>query len=143
MKGDTAATLALLNDALEDEYAQYIEMATQAAIVSGEQALYVKAFFEQQAQGSLLHAEKLRERIFFLGGTPSTKVGGTKVYPTPVEALKAGVDEHQRLVDRYRKILVSIKRSDGDILYETIETILEGEQEDLESFRRLAGRITG
>lgn len=141
MKEGSSAIVAMLNEMLADEYAQYIEMATQGSLLKGEQALYLKEFFDKQAAGSLMHAGILRERIFFLGGKPGTAVGQVKVYETPKEAIQAGVEDHQSFVQRYRKILISLKRSDGDILYEAIEEILEGEQEDLESFQRLAGAI--
>jgi bacterioferritin (cytochrome b1) len=142
MKEVPAHIIEMLNEALADEYAQYIEMATQASVLTGEQALYLKAFFEQQAAGALMHAGTLRERIFFLGGKPSTKVSHVKIHTTPKEAINAGVADHHQFVDRYRKILSSVKRPDGDILYEAIEEILEGEQEDLETFQRLSGKIS-
>src|SRR6185295_466790 len=141
MKEVPSHIVDMLNEALADEYAQYIEMATQAAVLTGEQALYLKAFFDQQAAGALLHAGTLRERIFFLGGKPTTKVNHVKIHGTPKEAILAGVTDHQHLVERYRKILSSVKRPDGDILYEAIEGILEGEQEDWEMFQRLAGKV--
>ncbi len=142
MKEGFSHIVDMLNEMLADEYSQYIEMVTQASLLTGEQALYLKEFFEKQAEGALIHAGKLRERIFFLGGKPTTHVGQVKVHNTPKEAITAGIADHQHLVQRYRKILSAVKRPDGDILYETIEEILEGEQEDLEIFERLAGKIT-
>lgn len=126
---------------LAEEYAQFIEMATQASMITGDQALYLREFFEKQAQTSLQHAAMLRERIFFLGGTISTKVGDVKIFPTTKEAIEAGISDHKKLVEKYRKLLSAIRRPDGDILYETIEEILEEEQKDLEAFRRLAGKV--
>lgn len=133
--------IEMLNEMLADEYAQFIEMATQASIVTGDQALYMREFFEKQAHGSLNHAAMLRERIFFLGGTISTKVGDVRVYPTTKEAIEAGISDHKKFVEKYRKLLSAIRRPDGDILYETVEEILEEEQKDLEAFRRLAGKL--
>lgn len=130
-----------LQGALADEYAQYLEMATQASIVTGDPALYYKEFFEKQAEGALRHAGILRERIFFLGGQPGTAVGQAHVYPTVKEAIQTALEDHKKLVDRYRKILTQINRKDGDVLYEAIEDILEDEQDDLEAFQRLAGKI--
>lgn len=139
-KGENGLVQAL-NEALADEYAQYLEMATQATLVTGDQALYYKEFFEKQAEGALRHAAILRERIFFLGGRPSVKTGEAKVYSTVKEAVQAGLEEHKKLVSRYREILTRINRKDGDILYEAIEDILEDEQDDLEAFQRLAGKV--
>ncbi|MBI4243060.1 MAG: ferritin-like domain-containing protein [Planctomycetes bacterium] len=139
MKPDNQKVIEILNELLSQEYAQYIEMATQASVTAGEESLYLKSFFEGQAAGSLKHAELLRERIFFLGGIPTTKVGDTTVFATSREAISAGTEDHKRFVELYRSALTAIKRTDGNILYETIEEILEGEQEDLESFIRISG----
>jgi bacterioferritin (cytochrome b1) len=141
MKEVPAHVIDLINEALANEYAQYIEMATQGSLLIGQEALFLKDFFEKQANGALMHAAILRERIFFLGGKPTTHVNTPHIYHTTKEAIDAGVIDHQRFVDQYRKILSSIKRPDGDILYEAIEEILEGEQEDLELFQRLAGKV--
>lgn len=131
----------MLNELLSLEYAQYIEMATQASITSGTEALYMKKFFEEQAEGALRHASLLRERIFFLGGTPLTKPAEATIYKTTQEALSAGINDHKRFIELYRNALTSIKKSDGNILYETIEEILEDEQKDLEAFVRLSGEL--
>lgn len=133
-----------LNEALADEYAQFVEMATQASITSGTEALYLKPFFEKQAEGALAHAAALRERIFFLGGVPTTQVGSARVHKTAQEALSAGVAQHEKLAEGYRALLNLVQRhkgKDGDILYEAIEEILEGEQNDLEAFERLSGQV--
>lgn len=146
MSQSSADLLKALNDALADEYAQFVEMATQASITSGPEALYLKAFFEKQAEGALRHAGLLRERIFFLGGVPTTKVGAAQVFPDARRALEGGVAQHEKLVARYRELLSLVQKhkgKDGDVLYETIESILEGEQDDLEAFQRLAGRVGG
>lgn len=141
MGADNKKIVEMLNEALADEMGQYLEMATQAAITSGEQALYLKSFLESQAAGALDHAAKLRERVYFLGGTPSMKVGPAKLHASFDSLAKAGVEDHRRFVDTYRKLLVSIKRTDGDLLYETIEELLEAEQRDLEAWTRLAGQV--
>ncbi len=137
----TQELVKALNEALAEEYAQYIEMATQAAVTRGPDALTLKPFFEEQAAGALAHAALLRERIFNLGGTLSTGVGEVRVHPSSGEALEAGAGQHRTLVQRYRDLLALAVRhqmKDGDLLYETLEEILDGEQRDLEAFRRLS-----
>jgi bacterioferritin (cytochrome b1) len=79
-----------LNAALADEYAQHIEMATQAAVTRGPDARTLKPFLEEQATSALAHAALLRERVFNLGGTPTTAVGKIHVHGTAAEALAVG-----------------------------------------------------
>ena len=67
---DDAKILQSLNRMLSQEHACAIRYATHAAIVAGPYSETVTARLKEIANDELLHAEKLRDRILALGGTP-------------------------------------------------------------------------
>lgn len=141
MKPKTEEIIAALNKALALEYGNYIQMATQAAILTGLESVYLQTFFQKQADVSLVHAALLRDRIFFLGGRPTMDVGAREVKADAREAIALNLRQSAEPVAVYRHLLKLVPRVEGAKLFETLEHIYEDEQEDLEEFQRLANKI--
>lgn len=132
--------IALLNEVLEQEHSCNIRYRTHAAWVKGPHAESVSARLKEIANDEQSHADQLRDRILVLGGIPSMKVR----VPDLIEAreltriLHVNIKEEKAAIVNYTLILDEIPRNEM-LLYETIEHILQDEQEHLEELERLKG----
>ena len=132
--------IVLLNEVLEQEHSCNIRYRTHAAWVKGPHAESVSARLKEIANDEQSHADQLRDRILVLGGIPSMKV----CEPDLIEArelkqiLHVNIKEEKAAIVKYTLILDEIPRNEI-LLYETIEHILQDEQEHLEELERLKG----
>jgi bacterioferritin len=129
-----------LNRMLSQEHACAIRYATHAAIVSGPYAETVKARLKEIAGDEVMHAEKLRDRILALGGTPVMKVSeeDLKGAKTLAQILKVNIEEEMSAIRSYTEILNSIPPTNA-ILFTAIQSIVSDEQEHLEELKSLKG----
>ncbi len=135
---DREKILTVLNKALAQEHACFIRYKTHAAVITGP---YVKPISEQLdeiAEDEERHARDLRDRITGLGGTPTMEVTEADLIPavTLEEILRVNIEEEKKAIALYQEILDMIPREQR-LLYETIEHILQDEQEHLEELQRL------
>lgn len=130
--------ITTLNGMLEQEHACAIRYLTHAAMVSGPYAEAVQARLKEIAGDEHLHAEKLRDRIVALGGTPSMGVSAADLKParTLDAIIKVNVEEEKNAIERYTSILEEVPISNV-ILFQTIQEILRDEQEHLEELDAL------
>src|SRR3989304_6989513 len=97
--------LELLNKAVAREIGVSIQYMWQHVMAMGMKSPEVKDIFEDIAIQEMKHAEKIAERLFYLGGIPTTK-------PTPIVvgvSLKEMVGEDLKAEDEaielYREII--------------------------------------
>jgi bacterioferritin len=127
-----------LNGMLEQEHACAIRYMTHAAIVSGPYSETVAARLKEIAGDEQLHAEKLRDRILALGGTPSMGVSAAdlKAARTLETILKVNIAEEQGAIAGYTRILEEVPISNV-ILFQTLQELIRDEQEHLEELDAL------
>jgi bacterioferritin (cytochrome b1) len=127
-----------LNRMLAQEHACAIRYATHAAIVSGPYSETVAARLKEISTDEILHAEKLRDRILALGGTPTMDVSRADLKPATrlEEILAINIDEEADAVRSYTEILEGLSMSNV-ILFQTIQEIIRDEQEHLEELEAL------
>jgi bacterioferritin len=137
-KNDNSKLIEALNWMLAQEHACAIRYATHAAIITGPYAEAVSERLKEIASDEIAHAQKLRDRITALGGTPTmnVQVGHLKPAAKLKEILDVNIAEEQAAIEGYGKILEGIPRKNV-ILFETIEDILRDEQEHLEELQNL------
>ena len=130
--------IKVLNNALAQEHACQIRYLTHAAVITGPYAEAVANRLKEIAEDEEKHAAKLRDRITALGGTPTMEVAREDFISatTLKEILEVNLKEEEKAINFYRSILRSVKE-EGEILYETIEEILQDEQEHKEELERL------
>lgn len=139
-KGERADIVQLLNEAIALEYAAAIQFVTWSSLVEGLDGDPVRAKLREMAPGELEHARLLNDRLWALGAKPTLAVGHTKlVSADPQKVLDAAIAVEEGAVAHYRKVFSSINRR-SMVLWETIEEILEDEEQELEDLRRLRGR---
>ncbi len=126
--------LELLNKAIEREIGVSIQYMWQHVMAMGMKSPEVKDIFEDIAIVEMKHAEKIAERLFYLGGTPTTK-------PTPInvgEALEEMVELDLKAEDEAIELYTEIIRvADGEEDTTTrllFEEILSEEEEHKHTF---------
>ena len=131
-------TIDSLNRMLTQEHACAIRYATHAAVVSGPWAEAVATRLKEIATDEQLHAEKLRDRIVGLGGTPTMDVRREDLKPasTLTEIIDVNVEEEKEAIRHYTEILESLSPANV-ILFQTVQEILRDEQEHLEELEAL------
>jgi bacterioferritin len=140
MKIENGTLLEALNGMLAQEHACAIRYATHAVMVNGPSAEAVATRLREICADEIAHAEKLRKRILALGGVPTMDVqkDDLKAASTLEGILDINVHEERAAIEKYKKILETIPRTDA-LLYTSIEEILRDEQEHLEELRNLLG----
>jgi bacterioferritin len=130
--------LKALNDALAQEHACQIRYLTHAAVITGPYAEPVAKRLKEIAEDEKDHAIQLRDRITALGGTPTMEIAKEDLIPakTLKEILQVNLKEEDKAIQLYRFIL-QLAGQEGGILYETVEDILQDEQEHKEELQRL------
>jgi bacterioferritin len=128
----------VLNSALAQEHACQIRYLTHAAVITGPFAEAVASRLKEIAEDEEKHAAKLRDRITALGGTPTMEVARGDLIPARKlrEILDVNLKEEEKAINLYRSILKMVQE-EGEILFETIEEILQDEQEHKEELERL------
>lgn len=132
------ALIDALNRMLSQEHACAIRYATHAAVVTGPYAEAVAARLKEISGDEVLHAEKLRDRILALGGTPTMEVRAEDLKPASAleDILNINIEEEKDAIQGYTEILDQISPSNV-ILFQTIQEIIRDEQEHLEELEVL------
>jgi len=135
---DKEKVLKALNEALAQEHACYIRYMTHAAVVRGPYADAVAGRLKEIAGDESEHAAKIRDRITALGGTPTMEVAREDLIlaQSLKEIIEVNLKEEDKAIAMYRSILKEIGEESG-LLFETIEDILQEEQENKEELERL------
>jgi len=135
---DKEKVLKALNNALAQEHACYIRYMTHAAVVRGPYAGAVASQLKEIAGDEAEHAKKLRERIVGLGGTPTMRVEEKDLIMASSfkEILEVNLKEEDKAIEMYSSVLREIGQEVG-LLFETIEDILQEEQENKQELERL------
>lgn len=135
---DEATMVNALNKILEQEHACAIRYATHAAVINGPYAETVAARLREIAQDEIDHAEKLRERIIHLGGTPSMALSDAdlKYADTLEEIININMDEELQAIREY-EVVFKATHPENVILYQTLQELIRDEQEHLEELQNL------
>lgn len=132
--------LDLLNDAIARELQVSIQYMWQHVQWKGTEHFAVKDELKQIAIQEMKHAEKIAERLFYLGGIPTTKPSPIFVGETLKEMLEQDVKDEEKAIELYKKIIQKA-REEGDITTAKIfEEILEDEEEHHDTFTGLLGK---
>jgi bacterioferritin len=135
---DKKELISALNGMLEQEHACAIRYATHAAVIEGPYSETVATRLKEIATDEVLHAEKLRDRILALGGSPSMGVSTDDLKParTLDSILKVNIAEEKEAIEGYTVILEQVPISNV-ILFQTLQEIIRDEQEHLEELEAL------
>ena len=136
---DREKIINALNEALAQEHACYVRYKTHAAVITGPYAEAVANRLKEIAGDESEHAEKLRDRITALAGTPTMETAKEELIPatTLKQILAVNLKEEAKAINHYQSILKMVDRNEDLHLFEVIEDIIEDEQEHREELSRL------
>ena len=129
--------LDMLNQAIAREIQVSIQYMWQHVQWSGVKGFAVQEELKQIAIVEMKHAETIAERLFYLGGIPTTKPSPIFVGKTLKEMIAQNVKNEVEAIDLYQQI-VELARKEGDETTNRIfREILEQEEDHHDTFTTL------
>jgi bacterioferritin len=126
--------LELLNKAIAREIGVSVQYMWQHVMAMGMKSPEIKDVFEDIAIVEMKHAEKIAERLFYLGGIPTTKPTTIKVGDSLEEMVETDLQAENEAIEMYMKI-IELAASEGDSTTRLMfEEILSDEEEHKHTF---------
>jgi len=133
--------LDMLNKAIAREIQVAIQYMWQHVMWGGVKGFAVKDAFEEIAVEEMKHAEKIAERLYYLGGIPTTKPEPIKVGRTLKDMVTQDVKDEVNAIKMYKQINVMALK-EGDVTTAHIfREILEQEEDHHDTFTTLLEAI--
>ncbi len=131
----------LLNAAIAREIQVSIQYMWQHVQAIGVKGVAVKDQFKQTAIVEMKHAESIAERLWYLGGTPTTKPAPISVGGSLKEFLELDVKAEEEAVVMYRQI-IELAAKEGDVTTAFMfKEILESEEEHHDLFTTMLEEV--
>ena len=132
---------ALLNEAIAREIQVSVQYMWQHVQVVGVKGVAVQDQFRSTAIAEMKHAEKIAERLWYLGATPTTKPAPILVGGSLKEFIENDVQAEVEAVEMYRKI-IKMASDEGDITTAFIfKEILEDEEDHHDLFTTMLEEV--
>ncbi len=109
----SAQLLDLLNRGVARELQVAIQYMWQHVQWSGVSGFAVKGELRSIAVTEMKHAEAIAERLFYLGGTPTTKPDPIFVGKTLKEMIEQDTKDEETAISLYKQV-IEVARSEGD-----------------------------
>ena len=129
--------LNMLNDAIGRELQVSIQYMWQHVQWSGVKGYAVHGEFRSIAIQEMKHAEEIAERLYYLGGTPTTQ-------PTPIfvgenlkEMIEQDIKNEEDGIKLYNDIIAKAQAEGDETTRHMFREILEAEEEHLDTFTTL------
>jgi bacterioferritin len=132
---------ALLNDAIAREIQVSVQYMWQHVQVVGVKGVAVQDKFRSTAIAEMKHAEKIAERLWYLGATPTTKPAPILVGGSLKEFIELDVQAEVEAVEMYRRI-IKLATEEGDITTAFMfKEILEDEEDHHDLFTTMLEEV--
>jgi bacterioferritin len=119
----------MLNEAIAREIQVSIQYMWQHVEVTGVKGVAVQDKFKEVAIIEMKHAEQIAERLWYLGGTPTTKPSPIEVGKTLREFLELDTKAEVEAIEMYQKI-IEMAQNEGDVTTARIFRKILGEEEE-------------
>jgi len=133
--------LELLNKAIAREIQVSIQYMWQHVQWSGVKAFAVKDELEDIAKTEMKHAEKIAERLFYLGGIPTTKPEPIFVGKTLKEMVEQDRKDEEGAIKLYKQIIDLARKEGDEVTNRLFREILEDEEDHHDTFTTLLEEI--
>ena len=137
----SAELLGLLNDAIAREMQVSIQYMWQHVLWSGVKAFVVKDELKSIAVAEMKHAEAIAERLFYLGGTPTTKPSPIFVGKTLKEMIEQDRKDEEGAIKLYKTIIEKARKEGDETTHRLFRQILADEEEHHDTFSSLLEEI--
>jgi bacterioferritin len=125
----SAKLLDMLNQAIARELQVAIQYMWQHVQWKGVEHYAVTEGFKETAVAEMKHAEKIAERLWYLGGKPTTKPTVINVGDKLEEMLNFDVKAELEAISMYKEIM-DIAQKEGDVATREIFEEIEAEEEE-------------
>jgi bacterioferritin len=131
----------MLNKAIAREMQVAVQYMWQHVQWIGVKGFAVRDELQSIAVEEMKHAEKIAERLFYLGGTPTTKPDPINVGKTLKEMIKQDIKDEKIAIEMYKQI-IEMAQKEGDVTTAFIfKQILEQEEDHHDTFTTLFEEI--
>ena len=131
----------MLNKAVAREIQVSIQYMWQHVQVMGVKAVAVQDKFKSTAVAEMKHAEKIAERLWYLGGTPTTKPDPIEVGKSLKEFLELDTKAELEAIEMYKEI-IAMATKEGDVTTAFIfKEILEDEEDHHDLFTTMLEEV--
>jgi bacterioferritin len=129
--------LNLLNDAVAREIQVSIQYMWQHVQWGGVRGFAVQDKLQSIAVEEMKHAEKIAERLYYLGGIPTTKPSPIFVGSTLKEMIAQDVKDEENAINLYKKIIDKARAENDETTNRIFREILEEEEDHHDTFSTL------
>jgi bacterioferritin len=133
--------LEMLNAAIAREIQVSIQYMWQHVQWSGVKGFAVKDELKKIAITEMKHAEAIAERLFYLGGTPTTKPTEIFVGKTLKEMIQRDVKDEENAINLYKEIITQARAETDETTAYLFQNILKDEEEHHDFFTTLMEEI--
>ncbi len=126
--------LELLNKAIAREIGVSVQYMWQHVMAMGMKSPEIREIFEDIAIDEMKHAEKIAERLFYLGGIPTTKPTPINVGGSLKEMIEVDLEAENEAVEMYGKIIALASENGDSTTRLLFEEILTEEEEHKYTF---------
>jgi len=131
------ALLNKLNDAIAREMQVSIQYMWQHVMWSGVKGFAVHSEFKAIAIAEMKHAEAIAERLYYLGGIPTTKPTPIFVGTTLKEMVKQNIKDEEGAIELYKEIVEMARKECDETTNRLFREILQQEEDHHDTFTTL------
>jgi bacterioferritin len=133
--------LEMLNDAIAREIQVSIQYMWQHVQWIGVKGFAVQEELKKIAIVEMGHAEAIAERLFYLGGIPTTKPTEIFVGKTLKEMIQRDIKDEENAIHLYKKIIEQARKEKDETTAFLFKEILKDEEEHHDTFTTLFEEI--
>ncbi len=126
--------LELLNKAIARELGVSVQYMWHHVMALGMESPEIKDIFKEIAIVEMKHAEAIAERLFYLGGIPTTKPTPIKAGGSLKEMIEADLRAENEAIEMYTKIIDMASEREDSTTRLLFEEILTAEEEHKHTF---------
>lgn len=129
----SAKLLEMLNQAIARELQVSIQYMWQHVQWKGVEGYAVSDGFKKTAITEMKHAEKIAERLWYLGGKPTTKPNPIDVGDELKQMISFDIKAEEEAIAMYKEIM-DVAEKEGDVATREIFEEIEEEEEEHHDF---------
>jgi len=133
--------LEMLNGAIAREMQVSVQYMWQHVQWIGVKGYATKDAFESIARQEMKHAETIAERLFYLGGIPTTKPDPINVGKALKEMIAQDVKDEKKAIDMYKEIIDLARKESDETTALIFMEILKDEEDHHDTFTTLLEQV--
>jgi bacterioferritin len=131
----------MLNKAIAAEMQVSIQYMWQHVQWSGVKGFAVKDELENIAKQEMKHAEMIAERLFYLGGIPTTKPDPIFVRENLKDMIEQDIKDEENAIKLYKQIIERARKEGDETTNRLFREIMQQEEDHHDTFTTLDEEI--